>query len=269
MKNYYATLGVSISATALEIKRAYRALAVKYHPDKNPDPKVVVLFKEINEAYDVLSDPQKKMFYDLRRENPLSDIIVEEPEPPRPRHRDPRYRGTGRTVRNEKSAGNRLHDLKAKYIRYMGWLCWLGVAVPALLFIDYYLPRQTKRELIVDGYMMGRPRNDRAHSFKYLVFTTESGKEIKLKNLDEIFLEVGETIEYTQTPIYSTLMTISDQNTTLEMGYIYEAIAFVPALLLAIAIMGIYIRQDIEFYFSACVASGVLLLVSLYLILSL
>lgn len=64
-KDYYQVLGVKKGATAEEIKKAYRKLAVKYHPDKNPGDKgAEERFKEINEAYAVLSDPQKKTQYD-------------------------------------------------------------------------------------------------------------------------------------------------------------------------------------------------------------
>lgn len=64
-KDYYQVLGVKKDASADEIKRAYRKLAVKYHPDKNPGDKgAEERFKEINEAYAVLSDPQKKQQYD-------------------------------------------------------------------------------------------------------------------------------------------------------------------------------------------------------------
>lgn len=64
-KDYYQTLGLKKGATSEEIKRAYRKLAVKYHPDKNPgDKSAEEKFKEINEAYAVLSDPQKKAQYD-------------------------------------------------------------------------------------------------------------------------------------------------------------------------------------------------------------
>lgn len=64
-RDYYEVLGVKKGAPIEEIKRAYRKLAVKYHPDKNPgDKQAEERFKEINEAYAVLSDPQKKEQFD-------------------------------------------------------------------------------------------------------------------------------------------------------------------------------------------------------------
>jgi curved DNA-binding protein len=70
VKDYYKILGVEKTATAEQIKKAYRKLAVKYHPDKNPDNKAAEdKFKEINEAYEVLSDEEKRKKYDQFGEN--------------------------------------------------------------------------------------------------------------------------------------------------------------------------------------------------------
>ncbi len=64
-RDYYEVLGVSKNASDDEIKKAYRKLAIKYHPDKNPgDKEAEAKFKEINEAHDVLSDKQKRARYD-------------------------------------------------------------------------------------------------------------------------------------------------------------------------------------------------------------
>ncbi len=69
-KDYYKILGVDKKASQEDIKKAFRKLAVKYHPDKNPgDKKAEEKFKEINEAYEVLKDPEKRKKYDELGEN--------------------------------------------------------------------------------------------------------------------------------------------------------------------------------------------------------
>merc|ERR1711881_307016 len=70
-KDYYKVLGVARGASDEEIKKCYRKLALKYHPDKNHTPGAEEKFKEIGEAYDVLSDPKKKQIYDAYGEDGL------------------------------------------------------------------------------------------------------------------------------------------------------------------------------------------------------
>lgn len=64
-KDYYELLGVEKTASDKEIKRSFRKLALKYHPDKNKDPGAEETFREIAEAYGVLSDPDKRKKYDM------------------------------------------------------------------------------------------------------------------------------------------------------------------------------------------------------------
>ncbi|XP_061166216.1 dnaJ homolog subfamily B member 4-like [Saccostrea echinata] len=72
-KDYYKILGITKGASEDEIKKGYRKMALKYHPDKNKSPGAEEKFKEIAEAYDVLSDPNKKEIYDKYGEEGLKN----------------------------------------------------------------------------------------------------------------------------------------------------------------------------------------------------
>ena len=67
IKDHYKTLGIAPNASLQDIKKAYRQLALKYHPDKNPDQYAETHFREIQEAYDILSDTHKRRAYDEER----------------------------------------------------------------------------------------------------------------------------------------------------------------------------------------------------------
>jgi len=71
-KDYYKSLGIQKGATEDEIKKAYKKMALKYHPDKNKSAGAEEKFKEIAEAYEVLSDKKKRDVYDQYGEEGLS-----------------------------------------------------------------------------------------------------------------------------------------------------------------------------------------------------
>lgn len=79
-RGYYAILGVSHSANFQEIKKSFRRLAKKYHPDKNKSPLAEETIKKINEAFEILSDRRKRKQYDLEGSNiyDTNDITYEE-----------------------------------------------------------------------------------------------------------------------------------------------------------------------------------------------
>ncbi len=76
MENPYNILGVSPTASTEEIKKAYRVLAMRHHPDRNPHSSAAARFNAINEAYELLSDPHKRAAYN----HSLNNRIVIDPE---------------------------------------------------------------------------------------------------------------------------------------------------------------------------------------------
>ena len=75
--DHYAALGVQPNASFEAIKSAYRRNAAKYHPDKNPDPAAPARFREIQVAYEVLSDTTRRAAYDEHRQRSLIDNPLE------------------------------------------------------------------------------------------------------------------------------------------------------------------------------------------------
>ena len=74
MSEHYAALGLKSDATLADIKKAFRQKASQFHPDRNSDPDAPARFREVQEAYDVLSDNEKRKAYDdNRRRNLLDD----------------------------------------------------------------------------------------------------------------------------------------------------------------------------------------------------
>ena len=77
--DYYAILGIKSKATEEEIKKAYRKKALQYHPDKNSSSSAEEIFKEINKAYETLSDTEKRRTYDLQQQAPSSSSSTSKP----------------------------------------------------------------------------------------------------------------------------------------------------------------------------------------------
>jgi DnaJ-class molecular chaperone len=77
MNDHYAALGLSSAATLADIKKAFRQKASLYHPDKNPDEDAPARFRAVQEAYDVLADPEQRQAYDDNRRRNLLDNPLE------------------------------------------------------------------------------------------------------------------------------------------------------------------------------------------------
>src|SRR5690606_20247021 len=116
-----------------EVKRAFRKLAFRYHPDKNPVSAASDRFQEINEAYEVLGDADKRAAYDAKLANPFVAA-----EPVRRTHRDPAYRRRPRPPRP--TGPPQSYILMRSYLPYLLWVSRVGIIFTTLFFVDYLLP---------------------------------------------------------------------------------------------------------------------------------
>ena len=259
MKDYYAILGVSTSASESEIKKAFRKLAVRYHPDKNASAEAKPRFLEINEAYDVLGDRVKRALYDERRANPFSELLEE----PTPQHRDPAYRR--RTpYQASKREPPATYILMRDYLKYMLWVSRIGLVAAFLFFLDYLMPYRQVDEAIEEIYAVRTRRAGAA----YHIILTESGRKIKLYEFEGSYFRNEGTIRSTVTRIYGTAMAISNASGTyvIKLGYMYRNLIFFPIILFVNSLLALLLRKRVELSFNLNVTGIILLIINFVMI---
>lgn len=260
MKDYYGILGVPASASDSEIKTAFRKLAIRYHPDKNPAPEARPLFHDVNEAYDVLGDPRKRAVYDKRRANPFAEILREAPP-----HRDPAYHRRRRHHEQSKaSEPPASYMLMRDSLKYVIWISRAGLLISILIFIDYFLPYQQEEEVI---------RNIAAYTtyrggFSHLMITTASGRQIKLYETKAVQFQPQEPIRLSETSIFETVIWVSNRSGTYRewVAYLYSTLIFIPVILCITSVLALIFRKNVEFCFNLNITAGVLLIITFILI---
>jgi len=255
--DYYRILGVSPSSSAEDIKRAYRKLAITYHPDKNPDPNAETIFKEINEAYDVLSDPNKKSIYDLRQQNPFAETIQGENQT---KHRDPRYRPAGPKV-YRKSERENLRELMAEYLPIANRITLFCFLLTVCLLIDYALPLRESKELIVRTST--RTVYSRTSSTTWWVIETSEGKRVDLPFGSSDIALPGKpvTIHSSYFLDFTRRVQVGEYVTTIGKS-LYGNFIFAPAALLFFSSLGMIFRKNVEFAFNLGVTCFVIMLIT-------
>lgn len=259
MKDYYTILGVSPSASQHEIKKAFRKLAIRYHPDKNPSADVKHLFHDINEAYDVLGDAQKRAHYDNRRANPFAEILNE----PVHQHRDPAYRRKRPGGPPRKREPTPAQMLMRDYLKYVKWASRIGLLVSSLFFVDYYLPYRHESERIT-GISSVTVRG----SVAFHIIRTESGRDIKLYDYKATNFRNEKIIRMTATRIYGSVMAVSNASGTYveRVAYMYRSLIFFPILLFVNSLFGILYKKNVEFSFNLHLTALILLIITFILI---
>ena len=226
--DYYQTLGVTYSASQDDIKRAYRRLAVLYHPDKNHDPNAENIFKTINEAYDILSDPAKRSRYDQRLRAPFGDEPSEEPA--RPRHRDPAYHRKGPRV-YRKSDRERLVDLMREYMPWATRVTQFTFGFSLLIVIDYLLPNRVTHEKIVETNV--RRTYTRNYTTTWWVMQTDAGHKIDVAYEFSDHFATGREVDVSSSMLFNVPRKVESESLAVRLKKsIYGNFVFAPVALL-------------------------------------
>jgi hypothetical protein len=242
VKDYYAILGVNRSATEFEIKRSYRKLAVTYHPDKNPDPAAEQLFKEINEAYDVLGDADKKRGYDYIVSNSLTEIL----EQPQPRHKDPAYRRR-RPARppNYKSENQRMLEFMAEYVPVANKIIIISFIVSVFFVFDFLLPKKISHEKIISTNVTRT--HSKSGSQAWWTITTDHNRVLDVHYKVSDHFPAGSTIKIYSSVFLNVPFSVeTDLETERISKTIYGNFLFAPLALLLTSSLGMAFRKNIE-----------------------
>ncbi|MEO7991431.1 MAG: DnaJ domain-containing protein [Chryseolinea sp.] len=256
MKDYYKILGVRSTAPDADIKRAFRQLAVRYHPDKNPDPAAELLFKEINEAYTILSDPQKRAGYDWKRQRPLSDLAQEPAQPP---HRDPAYRKPRPKGPHRKSEGQQMFEMMSKYQPVINRITTFCFSIAMLLLIDYILPSREQEEKIVEAY--SETRHVGRSSITLWIIETTSGIHVTLPFEDSDYFQVGQNVKVHSSFILDFNRKVEGNEHAVSIRRsIYGNFIFAPIALLVISSFAMMFRKNVERSFNFGLVSMLILI---------
>lgn len=263
MKDYYKVLGVRSTAHEVDIKRAFRQLAIRYHPDKNSDPAAELLFKEINEAYEVLSDLQKRAGYDWRRQKPLTDNV----QPPnQSQHRDPAYRKPRPSGPPKKSERQRMFEMMRRYQPTINRITIVCFLISMMMLIDYLLPNRISEEKITRTY--SHTTTAGRYSATWHDIVTSGGNQIEISFELAKYFQMENSIIVTSSFIFNVHRSIeANQKIVPLRKSIYGNFVFAPAALLLISFLALMFRKNVEKSFNYGIVSMVILFFTVIFIL--
>jgi curved DNA-binding protein CbpA len=195
LKDYYKVLNLSSTASSEEIKKSYRKLALQFHPDRNPSPQAKAIFQEINEAYNVLSDPVKRNYYDIRLKNSY------QPNPSsgfqRPQNTKERYQTYHQTFRKKKV---RVKDPYKSYAQKGVFFSSFIFFFCLILCLDYLISQRYDSTIVEDISSYG------IKTFRYVDHYSHEVKSSKLNfnfNSESVIpITLFDTVNVEITPIF-------------------------------------------------------------------
>ncbi|MBL7873945.1 MAG: J domain-containing protein [Cyclobacteriaceae bacterium] len=250
MKNYYFILGLTTNAREDEIKHAYRKLALQFHPDKNPSREAAAIFIEINEAYEILSDPQLKFQYD--------QLLTGAPATA---HRDPRYRPRPPGSYSGSSRKKEILEFMQANLKYALMVSRIALLFSAVLIADYtFPPDKIKREVV--NLELKRELRDRS-----IQLNLEDGESVTLNPKTALEFRQGSSITIYSSMIFSVPMILENEQThfkTKILLSIYGNFSFIPLVLLITSLLGTFYWKGTEFRFNLGVVNFFLILLCFF-----
>lgn len=262
MQDYYQILGISPRATNLEVKRSFRKLALQFHPDRNGTPESEERFKEINIAYEVLKDPQKRALYDLSLRPSVYRDQFEKTN-----HRDPAYRRSrAYAMKREEVKSSR--ELMEEYLPKFRWACWAGLVLCFFVILDYALPFTSYRQEVKEIFRLYRTGRGGGTIYDHDELITKNGTRIYLRDNDVLYFKESPFVNIQETRIFNKIITVATANEEykVRVAAIYSGLFFVPVILLISSLLGISIRNSIEFPFNLSIVSFILGIIVVYLL---
>ncbi len=174
---HYDILGVTPDAPHRDIKHNYRTLVKQYHPDLNSSIEAKALIVRITEAYDILSDPNKKLLYDWQL---LGQISAPKPAPPTEREVYKREYIKKRRAQ-EQHNWEQLFAIKVKFYKYQRYFAYLFLAIGLIYTFDFYV---TKPVGDFELLKISRNKYDAGGSLGFLAFTTDLSFFYEVKKHD-------------------------------------------------------------------------------------
>lgn len=235
-----------------------------FHPDKNPSPESLTLFQEINEAHEILSDPDKRFQYDQL----LTQGFAPQQLQPQPWHRDPAYRRRQQAGYRPPPPGpsDRLL-MMIHLLKYLRLISFCGIGWCAFLILDYALPFRISEEQVM-------PESSRVPSWQLHhvpnVVVTDKGNQFPVPFSGVSYFPVGSHVEVVSSRILHVLVRIDAAGklyTIDSLASIYQNFLLAPVILLVLSLLGLLLKNGIEFRFNIEVSICIVMVFNLIFLL--
>lgn len=246
-------MGLNTFAHIQEVKRAYRKLALQFHPDKNHSAEAASIFVEVNEAYEILGDPQRKFEYDQL----LQGVPV--PNQTFTTHRDPRFR-RGPVAEESGSTRKEVLDAMRTYIHYAVMFSRVALLFSLVLITDYSLPPEKVREEVTGKRIKQESRYSQSSQL-----SLQDGEVITLKKEIAREFDRGSIITVHNTAMFSVPLVLENETTGFKAKVpvsIYGNFKFLPLIMLITSLLGTFWWKGVEFRFNLGIVNILLILLS-------